>query len=117
MLITRTSPFSGKTTTMDLPVTEEQVARYVEAGVPVQDAFPNLTPDQREFILTGITKDEWPSDECAHLDTRWSSICCDARPLEPDLSPDECDFCGSCHEHAEFEEVCLDCGVVLKETK
>jgi hypothetical protein len=25
----------------------------------IQEAMPNLTPDEREFIKTGITNDEW----------------------------------------------------------
>jgi hypothetical protein len=29
------------------------------SGALIQVAFPDLTADQREFILTGITKDEW----------------------------------------------------------
>jgi len=29
------------------------------AGAPVQRAMPHLTPDQREFIKTGVTPDEW----------------------------------------------------------
>lgn len=29
------------------------------AGVKVQDAFPYLSSDEREFILTGITPEEW----------------------------------------------------------
>ena len=58
MLITRTSLFSGKTNTLDLPVTEEQFAVY-RGGVLIQDAFPNLNEDQREFIMTGMLPDEW----------------------------------------------------------
>lgn len=58
MEITRTSPVSGITRTMDLPVTQEQLNR-VQAGGYVQSIFPNLSSDEREFILTGITPDEW----------------------------------------------------------
>ena len=58
MLITRTSPFSGKILTMALPITEEQMEKYHQ-GVYIQHAFPNLTPAQREFIKTGITEEEW----------------------------------------------------------
>lgn len=28
-------------------------------GALIQNAFPFLTPDQREFLMTGITPDEW----------------------------------------------------------
>lgn len=60
MNITRKSMISGITRTMDLPITEAQLQAW-EQGMLVQRAFPNLTPDQREFILTGITDEEWES--------------------------------------------------------
>jgi hypothetical protein len=66
MFITRKSMVSGKLRTLDLPITIDQVIEY-EDGALIQDAFPNLTDSQREFILTGITDDEWnktfPEDE------------------------------------------------------
>lgn len=59
MKIKRTSPFTGKVTELDLPITTEQYDRW-QSGVLIQYAFPNLTPSQREFIKTGITDDDWP---------------------------------------------------------
>lgn len=59
MIITNKSKVSGKTRSMDLPVTEEQMARYNSGRFPIQDCFPNLSPDEREFIKSGITADEW----------------------------------------------------------
>jgi hypothetical protein len=41
---------------MDLPVTMEQINRWQLDGVLIQDAFPNLNADEREFLKTGITK-------------------------------------------------------------
>ena len=58
MQIVRTSAVSGITRSLEIPCTEEQMAAY-KNGALIQVAFPNLTADQREFILTGITKDEW----------------------------------------------------------
>lgn len=58
MRITRTSMISGETNTMELPVTEEQMEKYYQ-GELLQNAFPNLTAGQREFIKTGITDKEW----------------------------------------------------------
>ena len=60
MLITRTSPFSNKTNIMEIGVTEEQIALW-ESGVLIQNAMPNLSADEREFIKTGITPAEWDS--------------------------------------------------------
>lgn len=58
MKVTRTSPFSGKTMTLDLDITAEQ-ARAYGSGLSVQEAFPQLNADEREFILTGIMPGEW----------------------------------------------------------
>ena len=58
MQITRTSPVSGVTRSLEIPCTEEQMAAY-KSGALIQVAFPDLTADRREFILTGITKEEW----------------------------------------------------------
>lgn len=58
MKITRTSPFSGKENTMEIAVTQEQLDNW-KAGQLIQNAMPNLTPDEREFIMTGITAEEW----------------------------------------------------------
>jgi hypothetical protein len=58
MLITKTSIFSNKTRTIDLPITQEQIDRW-QAGELIQNAMPNLTVDQREFLMTGAWGDEW----------------------------------------------------------
>lgn len=58
MKITRTSPFSHKTATMDIDVTQEQLDTW-HSGTVIQRAMPNLSADEREFIMTGITPDEW----------------------------------------------------------
>jgi hypothetical protein len=58
MLITRTSLFTGVTRTIDIPVTQEQLDDW-NNGMLIQDAMPNLSADQREFIKTGITENEW----------------------------------------------------------
>ena len=58
MIITKTSTLSGIERTMDLPITEEQLKNW-EDGMLIQKAMPNLTSDQREFLITGIVKEEW----------------------------------------------------------
>lgn len=58
MEITRISEFSGLSHTLDLDITAEQMKKFKD-GMPVQKAFPHLDADQREFILTGITPEEW----------------------------------------------------------
>jgi hypothetical protein len=62
MRLKRTNPFTGEVNFMELPITPEQ---YEEAyikwrnGMYIQDAFPTLSADEREFIKTGITPDYW----------------------------------------------------------
>ena len=58
MEITRVSPLSGKSHTMDLDITQAQIDRY-SAGEFVQVVFFNLSAGEREFIKTGITPEEW----------------------------------------------------------
>jgi hypothetical protein len=58
MKITRTSMFSGVTRTLDLPVTQEQLDAWT-AGTLIQEAMPQLSADQREFVMTGVTSEEW----------------------------------------------------------
>ena len=58
MIITRTSMFSGKVRSMDLPITEAQILSY-QNGELIQKAFPNLSPAEREFYKNGITDEEW----------------------------------------------------------
>lgn len=58
MKITRKSPFSGIENTRDISVTEEQLTSW-NNGVLIQSAMPNISADDREFIMTGITPEEW----------------------------------------------------------
>jgi len=61
MKVIRTSPFSGNTNSMEIEVTQEQLRSWQVDGVLIQNAMPHLTPDEREFIKTGITPEEWDS--------------------------------------------------------
>ena len=58
MKITKTSELTGVTRTLDLPVTEDQIQVWLD-GMLIQAAMPNLDADQREFVKTGITPEEW----------------------------------------------------------
>ena len=58
MKIVRTSRVSAETNVMEIDVTREQIAQW-EGGMLIQQAMPNLCEDEREFIMNGITPDEW----------------------------------------------------------
>jgi hypothetical protein len=67
MLVKRKSIFTGVETELELPVTQAQIDRWQNTGALIQDVFPNLTPGQREFLLSGATEEEFdrlfPEDE------------------------------------------------------
>lgn len=52
------SKLTGKEHTREVPITEEQLARW-KAGGFIQDAAPNLSADDREFLISGSTPEEW----------------------------------------------------------
>ena len=58
MRIVRTSMLSGNTNIREINVTEEQISAW-EGGELIQNAMPNLSASDREFIKTGITDEEW----------------------------------------------------------
>ena len=72
MKITRTSMISGVERTLDLPVTQEQIAAW-EAGTLIQEAMPQISADQREFILTGITAEEWDVEFGTDEEDSWKA--------------------------------------------
>ena len=59
MLITRKSILTGIERTIDLPITIDQISACMCHGVPLHKAFPNLTPDELEFMNTGVIPEEW----------------------------------------------------------
>ena len=61
MLITRISALTGKEHTLDVPCTQEQLDAY-NTGIHIQRAMPLVHPNYREFIMTGITPEEWDAE-------------------------------------------------------
>lgn len=59
MLLTKQSELTGIFHTLEIPITEDQLNKYYESNNLIQSEFPQLTEDEREFILTGITHEEW----------------------------------------------------------
>ena len=62
MQITRKSMMSGITRTLNLPVTLKQMADWKYGGVLIQTAMPHLSMADREFIITGVTDEEWQEE-------------------------------------------------------
>lgn len=59
MIITRTSPLTGIVHEMEIDVTDEQLAALAAPGALIQRVLGHLSPDEREFLATGITPAEW----------------------------------------------------------
>lgn len=62
MLITKTSQMSNKEHTMDIDVTFDQLDRIDNrrnSKELIQNIVPNLSKEEREFLMTGITPTEW----------------------------------------------------------
>lgn len=61
MLVTKKSQLTGNIHTIDIPnLTDEQVDAWM-TGTLIQNAMPHISEDHREFLMTGITSDEWYS--------------------------------------------------------
>ena len=58
MQITKQCMLTGDTNTMDVPVTQDQLNDWTN-GMLIQEAMPNLTAEDREFIMTGTTREVW----------------------------------------------------------
>lgn len=59
--VTRQSPLTNGPVTRTLPLTLDQYSRW-ERGELIQIALPHLTPDEREFLLTGMSEEEWKTN-------------------------------------------------------
>jgi hypothetical protein len=57
MKILRSNPFYG-TSSMDLDVTQEQLDRW-QSGELIQDVMSHLSPEEREFLISGFTPEQW----------------------------------------------------------
>jgi hypothetical protein len=61
MHVKRTSIITGKSRTLSIDVSLEQIRDW-ERGCLIQDVMSHLSIDEREFIMTGITPEEWDTN-------------------------------------------------------
>ena len=73
MLIERKSRYSGNVNTRDIDVTVEQLEEW-QGGVLIQIAMPHLSPNDREFLMSGMTPEEWDEMTAAADDSRPEEI-------------------------------------------
>lgn len=58
MQITRTSTLSGITRTLEIDVQPHEYQSWLD-GQLIQYAMPHLTVSEREFLISGVTDEEW----------------------------------------------------------
>ena len=62
-IVCRSSTITGKDNSMIMPMKYNEFVPafrdFNENYTHIQKAFANLNPEQREFILSGITPEEW----------------------------------------------------------
>jgi len=61
ILCEKTSPMTGVKNIMSINATPEQFALWQAGGALIQDAMPEATVDQREFLISGCTPSCWSS--------------------------------------------------------
>lgn len=58
MIVSVRNVMSGMVNRMNLDVTVDQIEQW-KGGDLIQDVMPHLSRDEREFLITGMTPDEW----------------------------------------------------------
>ena len=58
MKVTKVSGLTGVTHQRDIDVTREQLIRHAD-GELIQTVCPNLSAEDREYLMTGVTQTEW----------------------------------------------------------
>jgi hypothetical protein len=58
MQVTMRSTLTQKIHTLEIDISPEQWKRW-KAGEMIQNVCPHLSADDREFLISGATKEEW----------------------------------------------------------
>lgn len=59
MQVTKRSALTGDQHTLDIAITPEEWKRWKEDGELLQNVCPHLSKDDREFLISGCTPEEW----------------------------------------------------------
>ena len=59
MLVTKRSTLTGIMSTRNIDVTPEQLSKWESGAGLIQNVLPHLSADDREFLMSGITPEEW----------------------------------------------------------
>jgi hypothetical protein len=58
MQVTKQSTLTGKTHTLEIDITQDQWNRW-KSGEMIQNVCPHLSADDREYLISGSTVEEW----------------------------------------------------------
>jgi len=59
MHVTRTSILSGKTSTLFIEGLTQEMLDSWQSGALIQDALAGISQELREFVMSGVTPEEW----------------------------------------------------------
>lgn len=62
MLVTKTSTLTGIENTLEVPITQNQLDKIKLRNEPIQKIAPDLDRGLREFLISGITPEEWEKE-------------------------------------------------------
>jgi hypothetical protein len=100
----RVDPFTKVENVMIINVKPQVVEEWLKGSAPIQRLMPNLTADEREFLITGITPESWEknvgSDEVEREEVKKPRSSIDLSVL---LVNDKCDTGSGDYK-------CQDCG-------
>lgn len=93
MNVTRKSILSGKTNTLFIEGLTQDMLDSWENGALIQDALAGIPQELREFVMTGVTPQEWderigpePEEDC------WDDWDVSGEPLDEDDIMDQLGF-------------------------
>ncbi len=59
ILLTKKSELTGVTHTLEIPCTADQLMSWQRGEGHIQNIMPDVPAHLREFVMTGITPEEW----------------------------------------------------------
>ena len=57
--IEKTSPVTGRVNIMEIEMDPNDYVRWKKGGVNIRDALPYLSADEREFLISGVSPEDW----------------------------------------------------------
>jgi hypothetical protein len=61
MIVVKVSALTDKTHSREIDVTQDQINRW-QASALIQHAMPHLSRQDREYLMTGTTQEEWDAE-------------------------------------------------------